>query len=114
MGPQLYVGQARPIEQRARMPGPTPTRVKSDYILPERVDVVVVGGGIIGASTALELAERGLSVLLAEKGDIAGEQSSRNWGWVRLSVRDPREIPLMIEAIRIWEGLEARMGRKTG
>lgn len=96
------------------MPGPTPTPVASDPSLPRRADVVVIGGGIIGASTALELAERGLSVLLCEKGEIGGEQSSRNWGWVRLSMRDPREIPLMIEAIRLWEGLDARLGRPTG
>lgn len=96
------------------MPGPPPTPVRSDPALPDRVDAVVIGGGIIGAATALELAERGQSVLLAEKGEIAGEQSSRNWGWVRLSLRDPREIPLMIEALRIWEGLDARTGRSTG
>ncbi len=96
------------------MPGPVPTPVESDLKLPKAVDVVVIGGGIIGTSTALELAERGVSVLLCEKGQIAAEQSSRNWGWVRISCRDPREIPLMIEAIRSWEGLDARTGRNTG
>lgn len=96
------------------MPGPPVLPVASDTTLPARVDVVVVGGGIIGASTALELAERGLSVLLCEKGQIGAEQSSRNWGWVRISLRDPREIPLMIAAIRLWEGLDKRTGRKTG
>jgi len=96
------------------MPGPTVNAFISDPILPKQVDVVVIGGGIIGAMTALELAERGLSVLICEKGIIGGEQSSRNWGWVRISQRDPREIPLMVEAIRIWEGLDVRIGRKTG
>ncbi len=96
------------------MPGPSPTPVESDLTLPKHVDVVVIGGGIIGASTALELAERGVSVLLCEKGRIAGEQSARNWGWVRLGMRDPREIPLMAQAIRIWQGLDTRIGRKTG
>ena len=96
------------------MPGPVLDPFISDADLPARVDVVVIGGGIVGASTALELAERGQSVLLCDKGTIGGEQSSRNWGWVRLSMRDPREIPLMLEALRIWEGLDARTGRKTG
>lgn len=96
------------------MPGPKPTPVESDLSLPKTVDVVVIGGGIIGASTALELAERGLSVLLCEKGQIAGEQSSRNWGWVRLGLRDPREIPLMHESLGIWQGLDIRLGRQTG
>ncbi|WP_291736568.1 FAD-binding oxidoreductase [Leisingera sp. F5] len=96
------------------MPGPAPTPFKSDLALPKSTDVVVIGGGIIGVSTALELAERGLSVLLCEKGQIAGEQSSRNWGWVRISRRDPREIPLMARALQIWDGLDARIGGNTG
>lgn len=96
------------------MPGPQVIEFLSDPILPKQVDVVVIGGGIIGVSTALELAERGVSVLLCEKGQIGAEQSSRNWGWVRLGQRDPREIPLMIESIKLWQGLDARTGRKTG
>ncbi len=96
------------------MPGPELTSFPADKLLLKSVDTVVIGGGIIGASTALELAERGLSVLLCEKGRIGGEQSSRNWGWVRMSQRDPREIPLMIESISIWQGLEARTGHRTG
>ncbi len=96
------------------MPGPKPTPVEPDLCLPKIVDVVIIGGGIIGSATALELSERGLSVLLCEKGQIAGEQSSRNWGWVRLGMRDPREIPLMVEAQRIWADLDRKIGRKTG
>lgn len=96
------------------MPGPALAPFDADTELPRTVDVVVIGGGIIGASTALELAERGFAVLLCEKGQIGAEQSSRNWGWVRITCRDPREIPLMAEAIRIWEGLDARLERKTG
>ncbi|MGH6860015.1 MAG: NAD(P)/FAD-dependent oxidoreductase [Phyllobacterium sp.] len=96
------------------MPGPYVVRVHGDELLPQRVDVVVIGGGIIGVSTALELAERGQKVALCEKGGIGQEQSSRNWGWVRISRRDPREIPLMAEALRLWSGLDARVGRDTG
>ncbi|MFV0474742.1 MAG: NAD(P)/FAD-dependent oxidoreductase, partial [Pikeienuella sp.] len=96
------------------MPGPYVTPVHGDADLPAEVDVVVIGAGIIGASTALELAERGLKVALCEKGGVGHEQSSRNWGWVRISRRDPREVPLMAEALRIWPKLNARTGRETG
>lgn len=82
--------------------------------MPKEVDVAVIGGGIIGASTALELSERRLRVALCEKGGIGQEQSSRNWGWVRISRRDPREVPLMAEALRIWSNLDQRIGRDTG
>ena len=96
------------------MPGPYVTPVHGDADLPEQVDVVVIGGGIIGTSTTLELAERGLRVALCEKGGIGREQSSRNWGWVRISRRDPREVPLMAEALRLWPELNGRTGRETG
>ncbi len=88
--------------------------VRSDATLPQRVDVVVIGGGIIGVNTALSLAERGVSVALCEKGRIGGEQSSRNWGWTRTMGRDLREIPLSIEALRLWRGMNARVGAETG
>lgn len=96
------------------MPGPSLDPVPSDLNLPDRVDTVVIGGGIIGASTALELAERGVRTALCEKGEIGCEQSSRNWGWVRISLRDPREIPLMIAALHKWEGMEERTGHRMG
>ena len=88
--------------------------VTSDESLPTRVDVVIVGGGIIGTSTALFLAQRGVSVALCEKGQIACEQSSRNWGWCRKMVRDPRELPLAIESLRLWQGMNETVAAETG
>jgi glycine/D-amino acid oxidase-like deaminating enzyme len=88
--------------------------VRSDDVLPARADVVIVGGGIIGASTALFLAQKGISSVLCEKGHIAGEQSSRNWGWCRKMGRDPREIPLIIESLRLWEGMNELVEAETG
>jgi glycine/D-amino acid oxidase-like deaminating enzyme len=88
--------------------------VRSDETLPARADVVVIGGGIIGTSTALFLAQKGHSTLLCEKGHIAGEQSSRNWGWCRKMGRDPRELPLIIESLRLWQGMNALTEAETG
>jgi len=82
--------------------------------MPERADVVIIGGGIIGASAAMFLAEKGHSVVLCEKGRIGAEQSSRNWGWCRTMGRDAREIPLAIESLRLWRGMNARTSRETG
>ncbi len=88
--------------------------VRSDSALPLRADVVIVGGGIIGTSAALFLAQKGVSVALCEKGHIAGEQSSRNWGWCRKMGRDPREIPLIIESLRLWQGMNELVEAETG
>jgi glycine/D-amino acid oxidase-like deaminating enzyme len=88
--------------------------VNSDESLPAGADVVIIGGGIIGTSTALFLAQRGLSVALCEKGQIACEQSSRNWGWCRKMMRDPRELPLAIESLRLWQGMNEMVAAETG
>lgn len=93
--------------------------VQSDSTLPESVDVVVIGGGIIGVATAYELARQGHSVALIEKGRIAAEQSSRNWGWCRQQHRDPRELPLIKYSLQRWGELSAEIGtdvsfRRTG
>jgi glycine/D-amino acid oxidase-like deaminating enzyme len=82
--------------------------------LPAKADVVVIGGGIIGVSAALSLAERDVSVALCEKGRISAEQSSRNWGWCRKMGRDLAEIPLAVESLRQWERMNARINADAG
>ena len=94
--------------------GPQVDTLAAETRFPANVDVVVIGGGIIGTSTALALAESGVSVALCEKGHIAGEQSSRNWGWCRKMGRDPRELPLIIESLRLWQGMNDTVAAETG
>ena len=76
--------------------------------------MVVIGGGIVGVTAAIFLAEAGIPVVLCEKGRIGAEQSSRNWGWIRTQGRDPRELPLMLEAMRLWHRLKDEAGQDFG
>jgi glycine/D-amino acid oxidase-like deaminating enzyme len=88
--------------------------VETDTALPSAADVVIIGGGIIGISTAMFLAEQGLRVVVCEKGVVAGEQSSRNAGWVRQQGRDPREVALSMVSLELWRGIDTRVGGDTG
>ncbi|WP_112309500.1 NAD(P)/FAD-dependent oxidoreductase [Pseudogemmobacter bohemicus] len=82
--------------------------------LPAACDTVVIGGGIIGVMTARALAKKGQRVVLCEKGLVAGEQSSRNWGWIRQQGRDPAELPIMMESLGLWKDLAAELGDALG
>ncbi len=82
--------------------------------LPDKIEVAIIGGGIAGICTAWYLAEQGLSVLVCEKGRVAGEQSSRNWGWVRQQGRDAAELPIMIDSIDAWETIAREVGEEIG
>lgn len=66
-------------------------------------DVIIVGSGIAGSSTALYCAKRGLSVIVLDKDLVGNGASCRCGGGVRASARDAREIPLAKYAIeQIW------------
>ncbi|NMJ42922.1 FAD-binding oxidoreductase [Roseomonas sp. JC162] len=88
--------------------------VESDAALPASVDVAVIGAGIVGVGAAYALAKAGHSVALLDKGVVAGEQSSRNWGWCRTLNRDEREIPLMQHSQSLWDSLPAEIGADMG
>jgi len=94
--------------------GPDLIAVETDAAPPARADVVIIGGGIAGVSTLLALAEKGISATLVEKGVLAGEQSSRNWGFCRTQGRDQAEVPLALESLRLWGRMDQRVGGDVG
>ena len=89
-------------------------KVSDSASFPTQVDVVVIGAGIVGTCTAYELTRKGVSVALLEKGIVGGEQSSRNWGWVRQQNRDIHELALAMYSLRRWEELGTEIGRDLG
>jgi glycine/D-amino acid oxidase-like deaminating enzyme len=93
---------------------PPVRKVATSKSIPKKVDVVVIGAGIVGVSAAWFLTKQGFKVALCEKGVVAGEQSSRNWGFCRQQGRDPKELPLSIEALRVWRGLDVEIEGETG
>jgi sarcosine oxidase subunit beta len=62
--------------------------VAATIVLPQRLsaqtnndtDILIIGGGIAGSSTAFHLAEQGHDVILLERGEIASEASGQNMG----------------------------------
>lgn len=99
-----------------RMPSHVPMAepVQTARELPSQADVVVIGGGIAGISTALFLNERGLSTVVLEKGVVAGEQSSRAFGWIYSNGWDLGKLELTNRSKTIWQGFAERFGEDIG
>jgi glycine oxidase len=79
--------------------------------------VLIVGGGIIGCATAHELAKRGCSVTLLERGVPGGEASSAAAGLLSPLGSSPDPDPfhrLAIESWRLYPAVVAELRRVTG
>ncbi|MFT5116100.1 MAG: sarcosine oxidase subunit beta, partial [Parasphingorhabdus sp.] len=65
-------------------------------------DVIIIGGGIQGCSTALHLALQGVQVMVIEKNYCGRHASGLNAGGVLRAGRYPVELPLSTAALKIW------------
>lgn len=77
-------------------------------------DVLIVGGGLMGCATAIELARKGKSVIIFEK-DVPGRHASgHNSGGVRAQGRDVREVAFAVESRAMWDQHEKTVGSDCG
>jgi len=72
-----------------------------------KADVVIIGGGLIGFSTALQLAMRGSRCIVLEKDSAGRHASGVNAGGLRQLNRHPAEIPLSVAAAEMWHNIDA-------
>ncbi|HFD11743.1 MAG TPA: FAD-binding oxidoreductase [Crenotrichaceae bacterium] len=72
-----------------------------------KTDVLIIGAGLMGASTALHLAMRGCQCIVIDKASPGRHASGSNAGGLRQLNRDPAEIPLTVEAARMWQNIES-------
>jgi sarcosine oxidase subunit beta len=74
-------------------------------------DVAIIGGGIMGASTAYHLARRGCSsVVILEKDLLAQASTGLSAGGIRQQFSHPANIRLSQEAVRVFERFEEEFG----
>ncbi len=74
------------------------------------MDVVIIGGGLIGSSTALHLAMGGKRVIVVEKNSPGRHASGVNAGGLRRLNRHPAEIPLAVVAAQMWQNIHSLVG----
>ena len=102
---------------RLQAPGLRPTWGKGAHplqpkaALPEKADVVIVGGGIMGLSLAWNLAASGAQkILVLERGYLCEGASGRNGGGVRATWATPTLIELAKESIAFMGRFAQELG----
>jgi len=82
------------------------------------VDVAVIGGGVTGLGVARDLAQRGVTVALFEKGDLASGTSGRSHGLLhsgaRYAVKDPVSASECAQENRILKKIASHVIEDTG
>ncbi|MBK9740676.1 MAG: FAD-binding oxidoreductase [Actinobacteria bacterium] len=80
--------------------------------LPESAEVVVIGGGVMGASVAFHLAEAGITdVLLLERDQLGSGSTSKAAGGVRAQFSDPVNIALGARSLAAFEAFPEHPGQ---
>ncbi len=86
-----------------------------DQSLPDRAEVVIIGGGVMGASAAFHLAEAGVTdVLLLEADQLSCGSTSKSAGGVRLQFSDEINIALALRSMDAFERFGERPGAEIG
>jgi sarcosine oxidase, subunit beta len=104
-GPRIATAGLRPTWGK----GPHPLQPKAP--LPDRVDVAIIGGGIMGLALAWNLAGRGAGrILVLERGYLCEGASGRNGGGVRAQWTTPTLIELAKESIEFMGRFAQELG----
>lgn len=83
--------------------------------VPARADVVIIGGGVMGASAAFHLAEAGVrNIVVVERGDLGCGSSGKPIGGVRAQFSDPLNIELGNRSLRAYRDFPRRPGAGIG
>ncbi|GEP10080.1 glycine oxidase ThiO [Methylobacterium gnaphalii] len=86
--------------------------------LPERCDVAVVGGGLIGLSIAWRLAKTGRSVTVIERESVGAGASLAATGMLAPAAEhEPGSdllLPLALDSLRRWPGFRDELQRDAG
>ena len=80
-----------------------------------RSEVIIIGGGVMGASTAYYLARAGVTdVVLLEAGEVASGSSGKPLGGVRAQFSDPTNVALGLRSLEVFRRFETELGVDIG
>ena len=86
-------------------------RMWGQHPLKDSYDVVIIGGGVHGLSTAYYLGQMGITdVAVLDKGYLGGGASARSTAIIRSNYLTPEAIPFFRESHKLYQGLASELG----
>ncbi|MFQ5873120.1 MAG: NAD(P)/FAD-dependent oxidoreductase, partial [Dehalococcoidia bacterium] len=79
----------------------------------DSAEVVIIGAGVTGLSSAWWLAKAGADVIVVDKGIVGWEASGRNGGIISHRGYEPPVVPLAAESERLWPYMDDDLGYPT-
>lgn len=81
---------------------------------PASFDCAVIGGGVMGCSTALHLARGGMRVVLLERGGLCREASGTNAGTLTMQMTRAALMPYALRGFEMWNSTREWLGMDVG
>jgi sarcosine oxidase subunit beta len=99
---------------RRRLDGPPAAAMRDTGAMADGATVVVVGGGVMGCSIAFHLAERGVQVLVLERGTVCSGMTARSGALVRTHYTNEPEARLALAGLGYFQHWRERVGGWCG
>jgi sarcosine oxidase subunit beta len=89
-------------------------RVEHGEALPAEAEVVIIGGGIVGVASAMQLGERGVTPLLIDTASGLGTRTTAmSAHCIRAQFSEPENIAMMAESLAFYEAFANRLSLPT-
>ncbi len=77
-------------------------------------DALIIGAGIMGCSTALELSREGLHVAVLEKGSIGAGSTGKSSAIIRQHYSNPTTAKMALHSLRVFQNFKEVIGGECG
>ncbi len=80
----------------------------------KQYDAIIIGGGIMGCSTAFQLAQRGLSVALFEKQSLGAGSTGKSSAIIRQHYSNRLTARMALHSLRVYQNFADEVGGESG
>lgn len=87
---------------------------KEERMAEKTADIIIIGGGIMGTSSAYQLAKRGHKVILLEKTHLGAGSTGRTGGIIRQHYSNEITASMALRSLKVWRDFDNQVGGNVG